>query len=1061
MESMGKSAATSWEELGKSARVRISLAGRMLIGAGDAVVDEGRLPGRQARLVFAYLVSEHERPVPRDELAEAIWGEAPPPTWEKALIGVVSKLRTLLAECGLEGDAAITSAFGCYQLHLPAGSWIDLEAAREAIEASDEAFENGDFTRARGLAEQAATIARRPFLAGEEGMWVDAKRRELESLLLRALDRLTDASLAAGEVSDAVAWADEAVAREPLREAGYQRLMRAHAAADNQGEALRVYERCRQLLAEELGAHPAPSTQALHLEILRGENASREAATTSDADATSQPAVVSKPTGRVRSRHAAVAALIALGVAAAATGLLLGRGNTPAVVDAPGASLAVIAAAGTGSGKSVQLPGAVASLAVGGGAVWALDADDGTVARIDPETHAVVKRFSVGGTPTAVSTGPAGVWVAQGQPGVGSSLIGDVLTVGAARIDPKSNVIAQTFTLPRTTGGYVSPQPLAVGRGAVWLVSPDRVLYRLDEASGHLSVVPQVKVAAVVATPTAVWAHDGERTIMRIDPQGGRVEQRITLAARGLGEIAVGGGAVWVVDPYQGVVWRVVPGDRPVARTVDVGIRAGGVAYGEAAAWVANGFTGTVLRLDPDTGTVTRRISTAGIPSEVAAGAGSVWVGLESAGPNQTAGSGLAAGLHVLPAASCGGLVYAGRDKVDYLIASDLPLQGPARASTLPMTDAIRFVLEQHGFRAGRFNIGYQSCDDSTAQAGASVLPKCRGNAKAYASDNDLLGLIGPYSSACAFAELPLLSRAASGPLAVISGQNTMPGLTHTVAGSPPGTLPLLYPPGRRNYARLIAPDDVQGAADAMLARQLGLRRVYVLRSADSDGYGLVVTNGFARAAGKLDVHVVGSAAWGADDPSFAQLATAVARTRPDAIFLGGYPPDNWGVLIRALRARLGERVKIIASDGFTSLPSLRHAAGKAAIGMYVSYPGIPNPSLPAAGRKFVRAFAQHEPAGVVVSFASVYAAQSTEILLDAIAKSDGTRSSVTREVLAAHVRSGLLGDFRINPNGDIDPSAVTIFRVLRENRVSSTLLPDFDGGIIDRVVEVPLRLLR
>jgi DNA-binding SARP family transcriptional activator len=141
MTRVGKKAATSREELGKRAPVRVSLAGRMLVESGDLVVDERRFPGRQARLVFAYLVSEHSRPVPREELADAIWGQTPPPTWEKALIGIVGKLRSLLAESGLEGTAAITNAFGCYQLHLPEDSWIDLEAADHALAAADEAFQ--------------------------------------------------------------------------------------------------------------------------------------------------------------------------------------------------------------------------------------------------------------------------------------------------------------------------------------------------------------------------------------------------------------------------------------------------------------------------------------------------------------------------------------------------------------------------------------------------------------------------------------------------------------------------------------------------------------------------------------------------------------------------------------------------------------------------------------------------------------------------------------------------------------------------------------------------------
>ncbi len=61
----------------------------------------------------------------------------------------------------------------------------------------------------------------------------------------------------------------EVLALEPFRETGYQLLMRAHAGAGNPAEALRVYERCRALLAEELGVSPSPATESLHLDILR------------------------------------------------------------------------------------------------------------------------------------------------------------------------------------------------------------------------------------------------------------------------------------------------------------------------------------------------------------------------------------------------------------------------------------------------------------------------------------------------------------------------------------------------------------------------------------------------------------------------------------------------------------------------------------------------------------------------------------------------------------------------------------------------------------------------
>src|SRR3954471_15615313 len=102
------------------------LAGPAALETDGVVIDEGRFPGRQGRLLFAYLVAEQGRPVPRDELAEALWGEAPPATWEKALTVLVSKLRGLLAESGLDGAKVLTSAFGCYRLDLPEGTWVDV-----------------------------------------------------------------------------------------------------------------------------------------------------------------------------------------------------------------------------------------------------------------------------------------------------------------------------------------------------------------------------------------------------------------------------------------------------------------------------------------------------------------------------------------------------------------------------------------------------------------------------------------------------------------------------------------------------------------------------------------------------------------------------------------------------------------------------------------------------------------------------------------------------------------------------------------------------------------------
>src|SRR2546425_7335991 len=111
--------------MAKGLQPKVFLAGRVAVETDCVVIEEDGFPGRQGRLLFAYLVAEQGRPVPRDELAEALWGETPPATWDKALTVLASKLRALLAGNGIDGENVLTGAFGCYRLDLPPGSWGD------------------------------------------------------------------------------------------------------------------------------------------------------------------------------------------------------------------------------------------------------------------------------------------------------------------------------------------------------------------------------------------------------------------------------------------------------------------------------------------------------------------------------------------------------------------------------------------------------------------------------------------------------------------------------------------------------------------------------------------------------------------------------------------------------------------------------------------------------------------------------------------------------------------------------------------------------------------------
>lgn len=253
-----------WESV-----LRIYLGGEICITAGRKVVWAHRLPGRQGRLVFAYLVTERARAVSRDELVECLWPQSVPAAFDVALSAVVSKVRSACAEVGI-GRSAVRTGSRFYQLVLPADSWVDTEAAVESIHLAEAALRAQDYRAAYGPAVVAGAILRRPFLPGDEAAWVDRRREALRRARLRALDCLAQVHAATGEPTLALRAAEEAVELEPYREAGYRTLMLLHGAAGNRAEAMRVYARLEALLDRELNTTPGPETHRVR-ETIAGE----------------------------------------------------------------------------------------------------------------------------------------------------------------------------------------------------------------------------------------------------------------------------------------------------------------------------------------------------------------------------------------------------------------------------------------------------------------------------------------------------------------------------------------------------------------------------------------------------------------------------------------------------------------------------------------------------------------------------------------------------------------------------------------------------------------------
>jgi len=247
--------------LGSSGPVRIQICGALAVERDGQRLDT-RLPGRQGRLMFTYLVVNRHRHIPRDELVEALWREPDPAAVDARLNPLLSKLRRVFGADAVDGRSTI-------RLYLP-DAWVDLEAAADAIHRAESSVAQHDWPRAWGPAITALFVAERDFLPGEDAPWIDAIRHQLTELRLRALESYAAAGLGIGgtELAATVRAGRQLTRLAPLRESGYCSLMRALAAQGNLAEALGVYGQLSECLRDQLGVSPSPATRELYERLL-------------------------------------------------------------------------------------------------------------------------------------------------------------------------------------------------------------------------------------------------------------------------------------------------------------------------------------------------------------------------------------------------------------------------------------------------------------------------------------------------------------------------------------------------------------------------------------------------------------------------------------------------------------------------------------------------------------------------------------------------------------------------------------------------------------------------
>ena len=1002
------------------------LLGPLEVWRGDERLELG---APKQRAVLALLLLHRGEVVSTDRLVDGLWGEQPPQAAAKSLQVYVSGLRKAL------GEGVVETRGRAYVL-VPGDSHTDAERFEGLLDEGRRSLSEGEAAGAARSLREALGLWRGPALAdlAYEDFAQDEIGR-LEELRLAALEERIDADLALGRHADLVAELTGLVGEHPLRERLRSQLMLALYRSGRQAEALEAYQAGRRALLDERGLEPGPALRELEAAILRQDPAL-------GAPTKPRPALVR----RRRRGGALIAAGGAVLVAAAVAAIIAIAGGDESGSEPLGDGVAALDRASGDVGSFTDMEAVPGNVAAGEGAVWVVNTGgERTVSRIDPRTGELTGTFEAGGLPAEIAVGEGAVWVGLfGGSGDTNAL------VGVARLDPRSGEVRGTTRLPGDGEEGVLPTAglprIAAGAGAVWAINPDGSVSRIDPDTGAIEArIPlPAQALTLAAGREGVWflGLDDPPAVTRIDPLTNRVGQSVRVGSQELWGVAVGGGSVWVTAREDGLLWRIEPGRNPVSRTIDVGTGVTAVASGGGAVWTGNYIDGTVSRIDPETNDVTRRTSV-GAPQALAAGASGAWVsvaGRTTEGP--------------LRASVCGE-VASGGARPDVLVASDLPLQGPNSGDSRAMAGAIRYALERRRFRAGDHVVGYQSCDVSTVETGGFEFRKCASNANAYAHATELVAVIGTYSSFCAEVEIPILNRAPGGPLGMISPSNTGSGLTR---GGPlafkRGEPGVYYPTGVRNFVRVAPREDVQAAALALHAQRLGLERVNVLQEPRSD-WRVEHSDPFRRAAERLGLDVVGPELFDPAAESYAGLADDVARSGAQAVFVAGTVWDGGEALVKALRAR-SDRLRIMVMEPFAPVPDLIEMLGPAARGIYIGAADVPPAArdLTQAGESFARDFGALDDQAQF----TLAAAQAAEVVLQAIARSDGSRESVLENLKAARVRDGLLGTFHFN-RGDIAPATVPVYRVDERAAPATGGHPYFEGAVVDRVVTVPASL--
>jgi DNA-binding SARP family transcriptional activator len=244
-----------------------------LFGELSVVRDEQPLAGfptRAAAELLAFVLLNRGRRVSRDKLAGHLWGGRPDGKARKALRTGLWRMRTHLAG-DTEHSAMILADRDHVAISDPSAWWVDLWVFEDTVRRC---CARGPDGLTAGTAEElrdALELHRRPFLENVHARWCEAQRDRARLLWFTGWETLLAWQREQGQSARALLDAQVVLQATPLRERIHREIMALHYQRGDRPAALLQYERCRELLRDELGVSPMAQTRALRDRILAGE----------------------------------------------------------------------------------------------------------------------------------------------------------------------------------------------------------------------------------------------------------------------------------------------------------------------------------------------------------------------------------------------------------------------------------------------------------------------------------------------------------------------------------------------------------------------------------------------------------------------------------------------------------------------------------------------------------------------------------------------------------------------------------------------------------------------